>query len=231
MSFSPSDLLLPDQMTVRGAGEAVAGTLSIKDGTQGEHLRNYYDTFDGLLHAAGLTLVHEDGRLSLIERATGLVRDSLATPPPRMPLFAAELEPGPLRDSLRELTDIRALLPLVQIHSRERRMSVLDAEQKTVVRLALEETSLAGQAGIGLGAATATADHPGPRLRQGAPQRPGHARAAARIQAGRRAARGRGGQGRGRSSGRLSGQGRRSPSVASSGRTPPPRRSCARCSR
>ncbi len=147
MSFSPSDLLLPDQMTVRGAAEAVAGTLSIKDGTQGEHLRNYYDTFDGLLHAAGLTLVHEDGRLSLIERATGLVRDSLATPPPRMPLFAAELEPGPLRDSLRELTDIRALLPLVQIHSRERRMSVLDAEQKTVVRLALEETSLAGQAG------------------------------------------------------------------------------------
>jgi CHAD domain-containing protein len=147
VSFSGSDLLLPDQMTVRGAGEAVAGTLSIKDGTQGEHLRNYYDTFDGLLHAAGLTLVHEDGSLSLIERATGLVRASLAMPPPRMPLFAVELEPGPLRDALRELTEIRALLPLVQLHSRERRMSVLDAEQKTVVRLALEESSLAGPAG------------------------------------------------------------------------------------
>jgi CHAD domain-containing protein len=147
VSFSATDLLLPDQMTVRGAGEAVAGTLPIKDGTQGEHLRNYYDTFDGLVHAAGLTLVHEDGSLSLIERATGLVKGSLATPPPRLPLFAAELEPGPLRDSLRELTDIRALLPLVQLHSRERRMSVVDAEQKTVVRLALEESSLSGQAG------------------------------------------------------------------------------------
>jgi CHAD domain-containing protein len=147
VSFSATDLLLPDQLTVRGAGEAVAGTLPIKDGTQGEHLRNYYDTFDGLLHAAGLTLVHEDGSLSLIERATGLVRASLAMPPPRMPLFAVELEPGPLRDALRELTEIRALLPLVQLHSRERRMSVLDAEQKTVVRLALEESSLAGPAG------------------------------------------------------------------------------------
>jgi CHAD domain-containing protein len=147
VSFSATDLLLPDQMTVRGAREAVAGTLPVKDGTDGEHLRNYYDTFDGLLHAAGLSLVHEDGRLSLIERATGFVRGSEATPPPRMPLLATELEAGPLRDSLRELTDLRALLPLVQVHSRERRMSVLDAEQKTVVRLALEETALAGQAG------------------------------------------------------------------------------------
>jgi CHAD domain-containing protein len=146
-SGSGSDLLLPDQMTVRGAGEAVTGVLSIQDGIEGEHLRNYYDTFDGLLYAAGLSLVHEDGMLSLIERATGLVRISLATPPPPMPLFAADLEPGPLHDALRELTEVRALLPLVQVHSRERRMSVLDGEQKTVVRLALEETSLAGQAG------------------------------------------------------------------------------------
>jgi CHAD domain-containing protein len=133
-------------MTVRGAGEAVAGALQIQDGEQGEHLRNYYDTFDGLLRAAGLSLTHEDGRLSVIERETGLVRASLATPPPRMPLFADDLDPGPLRDSLRELTDIRALLPLVQVQLRERRMSVLDGEKKTVVRLALEETLLAGPA-------------------------------------------------------------------------------------
>jgi len=144
---SGSDLLLPEQMTVRGASDAVASALQVRDGEQGQHLRNYYDTFDGLLHAAGLSLVHEDGRLSLIERETGLVQAALATPPPPMPLFAGDLDPGPLRDSLRELTDLRALLPLVQLQLRERRMSVLDAEQKTVVRLALEETTLNGPAG------------------------------------------------------------------------------------
>jgi CHAD domain-containing protein len=142
-----SDLLLPEQMTVRGAGEAVAGALQVQDGAQGEHLRNYYDTFDGLLRAAGFCLVHEDGMLSLIERETGMVQTSLATPPPRMPLFAGDLESGPLRDVLRELTDVRALLPLVQVQLRERRMAVLDGERKTVVRLALEETSLAAPAG------------------------------------------------------------------------------------
>ncbi len=145
--MSGSDLLLPERMTVRGAGEAVASALAVEDGMQGEHLRNYYDTFDGLVHAAGLSLVHEDGMLSLIERETGMVQASLTTPPPSMPLFAAALESGPLRDSLRDLTDLRALLPLVQIQLRERRMSVLDGEKKTVVRLALEETSLAGPAG------------------------------------------------------------------------------------
>ena len=143
-----SDLLLPDQMTLRGAEEALAGALPIEDGPQGEHLRNYYDTFDGLLHAAGLSLVHEDSMLSLIERETGLVRISLQAPPPSMPLFAADLGEGPLRDALRELTDVRALLPLVQVHTSERRMSVLDGERKTVVRLALEAASLGGAAGV-----------------------------------------------------------------------------------
>jgi len=143
-----SDLLLPDQMTLRGAEEALGGALPIEDGPQGEHLRNYYDTFDGLLHAAGLSLVHEDCMLSLIERDTGLARASLTTPPPPMPLFAAGLEDGPLRDVLRDLTDVRALLPLVQIHTRERRMSVLDGERKTVVRLALEATALSAAAGV-----------------------------------------------------------------------------------
>ena len=142
-----SDLLLPDQMTLRGAEEALAGALAIENGAQGEHLRNYYDTFDGLLHAAGLSLVHEDGMLSLVERETGLVRTSLATPPPSMPVFAVDLEAGPLRDALRELTDLRALLPLVQVQARERRMSVLDGERKTVVRLALEATTLAAAVG------------------------------------------------------------------------------------
>ena len=145
--MSGSDLLLPEQMTVRGAGDAVARALQVQDGEQGEHLRNYYDTFDGLLHAAGFSLLHEDGSLTLIDRETGVVLAALAAPPPRMPLFAGELEAGPLRDCLRELTEVRALLPLVQLQLRERRLSVLDGEQKTVVRLALEETSLAGPSG------------------------------------------------------------------------------------
>ena len=63
-------------------------------------------------------------------------------PAPTKPLFARELPPGPLRDTLLPITDVRALLPLAQLRSRERLLSVLDDERKTVVRLALEETAL-----------------------------------------------------------------------------------------
>ena len=147
--MSGSELLLPDRMTLRGAGDALAGALEIKDGAQREHELSYYDTFDGLLHAAGLSLIHEDGCLSLVERDTGAIRASLPTARPEEALFAADLAPGPLREALQALTDVRALLPLVRLHASERLMSVLDGERKTVVRLALEEVALAGAAGRG----------------------------------------------------------------------------------
>ena len=139
--MSGSDLLLPDRMTVELVTDALAGALPIKDGAQCERERTYYDTFDGLLRGAGLSLLYEDGRLSLVEREAGLVRASLATARPGKPWFAADLEPGSLRDALHDLTEVRALLPLVELHARERLMSVLDSEQKTVVRLSLEETA------------------------------------------------------------------------------------------
>ena len=83
--MSGSDLLLPDRMTLRGAGEALAGALEIKDGTVREHELSYYDTFDGLLRAAGLSLIHENGCLELVERDTGAIRASLPTPRPDKP--------------------------------------------------------------------------------------------------------------------------------------------------
>jgi CHAD domain-containing protein len=142
-----SELLLPDRMTLRGAGDALAGRLDIADGMQREGERAYYDTFDGLLHAAGLSLVHAEGTLSLVELESGVVRASLPTAAPSEPVFAAELVPGPLRDALSELTDLRVLLPLVHVHARERLIAVLDDEGKTVVRLALEEPELVDPGG------------------------------------------------------------------------------------
>ena len=147
MSGSGSELLLPDEMTPRGAGEAIAAGLSIEDGVRCERDRIYFDTFDGLLREAGLTLVHANGTLSAASQESGVVVASLPMRAPTKPLFARELPAGPLRDTLLPITDVRALLPLVHLHTQERLLSVLDDERKTVVRLALEETSLLGSAG------------------------------------------------------------------------------------
>ncbi len=142
-----TELLLPDEMTLRGAGEALAARLQIEDGVSCERERIYYDTFDGLLRDAGLTVMHVDGTLSATSHDSGMVVASLPMPAPTKPLFARELPPGPLRDALAPITDVRAVLPLVHLQSDERLLSVLDDERKTVVRLTLEETKLVGSNG------------------------------------------------------------------------------------
>jgi CHAD domain-containing protein len=134
-------------MTSRGAGEALAARLEIEDGVQCERDRTYYDTFDRLLRDAGLTLMHADGTLSAASQESGVVVASLPMVAPNKPLFARELPPGPLRDTLLPITEVRALLALAHLHSRERLLSVLDDERKTIVRLAFEETSLVDSKG------------------------------------------------------------------------------------
>jgi len=137
-----SEFLPPDEMTLDAAGEALSARLSVRERDAGESDCTYYDTFDGLLHAAGLAAVHERGRMALVDRDTGAEVAAMAMPLVTQPLLAFELSGGSLRDALLPLVDVRALLPLVHIHSRERALDVLDSERKTVVRMALQAPAL-----------------------------------------------------------------------------------------
>nr|MBA2440732.1 CHAD domain-containing protein [Thermoleophilaceae bacterium] len=103
------------------------------------------DTFDGRLHAAGLVLTHEGGRLVLADGA-GYQRGSADEPVPPRTLFCADLPPGPLRELLEPIVEVRALTPIARVRSRLRLLRVLDDEAKTVVRLVVEEPSLASAA-------------------------------------------------------------------------------------
>jgi CHAD domain-containing protein len=134
--------LLPAEIVPAAIVEALAQHLAIADGGPAESDRVYYDTFDALAREAGLSVAHEDGSLKLIDRESCHVRSSVASPRPKQPLFASELRAGPLRDALLEVVEARALLPLVRVRSRERALSVLDDERKTVVRMTLEEPEL-----------------------------------------------------------------------------------------
>jgi CHAD domain-containing protein len=140
--MSALDFLPPDEMTLDGAGEALRSRLAVSEVGASETDRTFYDTFDGLLRAAGLSAVHERGRLALVDRRSGMERAGIAAPQPTQPLLARGLEHGPLRDALLALVEVRALLPLVHVHTRVRALDVLDGERKTVVRMMLEEPAL-----------------------------------------------------------------------------------------
>ncbi len=135
-----TELLGPDSLGLAEFAQALTPRFAVRDGRARAVRRRFYDTFDGLLHGAGVTLVHADGALWLLERGSGAVRARADSPAPVKPLFASSLDPGPLRDELLKLTDVRVLLPLAAVRGRERDFDVLDDEGKTVVRLALLAT-------------------------------------------------------------------------------------------
>ncbi len=137
-----TEFLPPDEMSLDGAGDALRDGVAAGDEETQEADRTFYDTFDGLLHAEGLELVHESGRLALVETESGGERAGLVTSPPTGPLLAVELPAGSLRGELEAVCGVRALLPLVHVHSRVRTLRVLDDEQKTVVRMSLEEPNV-----------------------------------------------------------------------------------------
>ncbi len=142
-----SDYLPPDELTLEGAAEALLSNLPIREGGAHQVDRTFFDTFDGLLHAAGVSAVHENGHLALVERESGAERARLQIAQPVAPLLAQDLAPGPLRDALAPIIDVRALLPLVHVHSRLLALSVIDDERKTIARVTLEEPALISASG------------------------------------------------------------------------------------
>jgi CHAD domain-containing protein len=142
--MSVSEFLPPDDGSLEAAGETLHDRLPVDAGDEETADRTFYDTFDGLVRAAGLWAVHERGRLSLIEQETGAECAGLPMTQLTGPLLAAGLPPGALRETLREVIEVRALLPLVHVHSRTRALNVLDGERKTVVRLLLEAPAVVG---------------------------------------------------------------------------------------
>ena len=137
-----SELLLPDEMTLRGAGEALAARLEVEDGVAYERDRIYYDTFDGLLREAGLTLTHVDG--DAVAGVAGL-RDRRRLAPDAGADQAAVRARAAAGTAARHAAAAHrrpraaAAGPAAQPRAV---LSVLDGERKTVVRLALEETAL-----------------------------------------------------------------------------------------
>jgi CHAD domain-containing protein len=131
------ELLLPEGVDRQRVAAAVSSSgLTVEDAGSNDGRRTYYDTFDGRLCAGGGPAVYEHGRLVLNGASAGMDR-----PPERM--LAAELQPGPLRDALLPVIDVRALLPLAEVSFHEHRLRILDSERKTVVRASIEQPTLA----------------------------------------------------------------------------------------
>jgi CHAD domain-containing protein len=108
--------------------------------------RTRLDTFDRRLRKAGLALEHDATRgeeVLVLDRASG----STSTVPVsglRWPAFADTLPPGPVRDEVAGVSTIRALIAVAEEKRRVRRLELRNSDEKTVVRIDLDESAGGG---------------------------------------------------------------------------------------
>jgi CHAD domain-containing protein len=134
-------LLLPEGLAASAVADTLAAEVPIV--TSKAHMieRTFWDTFDGRVHGAGLALVEAGRRLALVDAATYA---EVAAEPLRRgasTLLAGDLGAGTLRERLESLIEMRAIAPVVRVHSRQLPLNVLDDVGKIVARLRVEEPS------------------------------------------------------------------------------------------
>jgi CHAD domain-containing protein len=147
-------LLLPEGLSASAVADTLAAEIPIVSQKAHTIERTFWDTFDGRVHGAGMALVGAAGRLALLDATTSgeHAGEILRRPTPR--LLAVDLPAGALRERLEELIEMRAVLPVVRVKSRQLPLNVLDDIGKIVVRLRVEEpTALGDGAGAGAGVA------------------------------------------------------------------------------
>jgi CHAD domain-containing protein len=116
--------------------------------TEAEELeRRFFDTPDGRLHAMGATLevrnpVEYPMMRSLVWMRGGHVLASGRVDASFAPGFAGTLPAGPAFDRLREVIEMRTLLPVVEVRSRLSVAAYLDSEEKTNARVMIDLPTL-----------------------------------------------------------------------------------------
>ncbi len=111
-------------------------------------VRTVLDTFDGLVHAAGLRLTaHTEGgahTVSLTGDDVVGVQITLGAEP----VWPTDLPPGPLRSRLVAIVDVRALLPIVRIDTVERDAVRYDGRRKEILRATVVEAARVGDTAL-----------------------------------------------------------------------------------
>ena len=181
MTDAPTEFTLPDGVTeCRGRG-ATGGPLPARGRARPSRSSGPSTTRSTAgCTAPGCGWPTTGSALAALNGTGEVARAAVSRRSPAARVFASELPAGRLRDVLAPIVEMRALTPLVRVRSTLRPLRVLDGEEKTVVRLVLEQPQLVDEGGArrGLGAAPARGRSPRLRRRAGAgvPRAGGRAR-------------------------------------------------------
>ena len=152
MVVEPRQFILPEDLDLPASLATFANELLLRGEPANRVHRTYYDSFDWRVYGCGALLIAEtvgrSRRFHWLHRQTGeaLFSTPLDTPRNKRPAFAADLAPGPLRQKLTSVLEMRRLLPMMEVRSQVHAYSFLNPEGKIVLRLFLENSTAADPA-------------------------------------------------------------------------------------
>lgn len=100
---------------------------------------HYYDTFDWRLYRKGLALEAGKQKYSLLNLKNNLADEHDKIQGKKIPAFWQDFTEGRLKEKLKELLDIRALIHITAIERTETVLRILNEDDKTVVVVSLNK--------------------------------------------------------------------------------------------
>lgn len=144
-ALSDIEYVIPERVTTERLHGLLARKLSLTQEPRRRLTCTYHDTFDWRLYRQGWMLeALNETRLVLREINGERILRTLETSD--VPRFAGDLPRGPFRELIETPLAGRALLPMGALDVESRRMSRIDADGKTVLRLSLESARSAAPA-------------------------------------------------------------------------------------
>jgi CHAD domain-containing protein len=142
MALQEISYLLPEGFDLEQLKAFLKESNGFKEEAASKVMETYYDSFDWRIWQVGAELIHEQAqqnRLCWVDQKAP--RSSLCQGIETPPSFAKDLPRGALAERLLSVLEMRILLPQVSIMQQRQTLSILDSEEKTVVRVVLEQNS------------------------------------------------------------------------------------------
>ena len=126
--------------------EALSARYAVEAGRSAEGTWTPLDTADWRLHRAQLHLQHaRRGREATLQLSGPELALSAPSPRGKSPWRLGSLADSPLRTRIAPALGVRALLPLAEVKVRSLHLNVLDGEQKTRVRVQVDQQRLVAE--------------------------------------------------------------------------------------
>jgi len=148
----PVELILPEGFDAHGVRRALGGHFEVDLAPPSSSDRVFLDTFDGRMHAAGVTVWREvrtrSGQVPVTLEEPGARPMTARCPVVAGRIIASDLPDGALRTRLRALSAGRALLSTVRVRIDLQPVGVCNGDGKTVTRIVIEDPSVVLPSGV-----------------------------------------------------------------------------------